>query len=153
MHLEYNLKSFELTAKIKSKSNEWENVAYDSFKELELWKEWICLRTKFTLKYIVDSSKSLKEQLAETRKKLCETNKPVFKIDGTEIMLKKDKVMIGIGKNAKVNAALQQTKKDQSNSNAKSDPTKFEVLNFILAPSEEESVDDISAIFASKYHL
>lgn len=147
------MKSSELSAKIKSKSNEWENVAYDSFKELELWKEWICLRTKFTLKYIVDSSESLREQLVGTRKKLCETNKPVFKIDGTEIMLKKDKVMIGIGKNAKVNAALQQTKKDQTNSNAKSDPTKFEVLNFILAPSEEESVDDISAIFASEYHV
>lgn len=152
MHFQYILGSGTLNVFNKGKSKEFEATQQEVFQENELFREWICLRTKFTLKYSVDSTGDYEEQLLallkSTRSKLCETNKPIFKIDGTDIILKKDKGLVGIGKNAKVSAAVLQTKKEQPPSIG--EPTKFEVLNVTLTPGEDEAnVDDVSAFFAS----
>lgn len=81
--------------------------------------------------------------------KICETNKPILNISGTEIILKKDKGLVGIGKNAKINAAVQQTKNDQNPS--QSNPEQFETLNIVIGVGDVDStVDDINSIFSSK---
>lgn len=121
--------------------------------EDELKKEWVCLRTKFQLKYSVESSSNYQARLTEllklTRVKICETNKPILNISGTEIILKKDKGLVGIGKNAKINAAVQQTKNDQNPS--QSNPEQFETLNIVIGVGDVDStVDDINSIFSSK---
>lgn len=138
----------------KNKTGEWETVEYSELNEDELKKEWICVRTQFQLKYFVDDSSAYKEQLIQllqsTRSKVCETNKPILKVTGTEIMLKKDKGLVGIGKNAKISAAVQQTKTDQKPC-CESNPNQFETLNIVLTPGDEDtSVDDINAVFSSK---
>lgn len=121
--------------------------------EDELKKEWVCFRTKFQLKYSIESSSNYQDRLIEllksTRVKICETNKPILKISGTEIILKKDKGLVGIGKNAKLNAAVQQMKNDQNPS--QSNPNHFETLNIVIGAGDEDStVDDINSIFSSK---
>lgn len=137
----------------KSKSGDWDTVEYVELNEDELKKEWICVRTQFHLKYCVDDSSAYREQLLQllksTKSKICETNKPILKVDGTEITLKKDKGLVGIGKNAKMTAAVQQTKTDpKKNINAH----QFETLNILISGGEEDaSTDDISASFSSEY--
>lgn len=135
----------------KNKSEEWETVEFVEFDEDELKKEWICVRTQFHLKYSVNDSSSYREQLLEllqtTRTKICETNKPVLKVSDTEIVLKKDKGLVGIGKNAKISAAIQQTKANSKNAN----PNQFDSLNIELNCGDDDaSIDDISALFSSK---
>lgn len=156
IQLKYNLQSAEnqLVVHSKSKSGEWDAVEYVEFNEDELKKEWICVRTQFQLKYSVENSTAYREQLIQllqsTRSKVCETNKPILKVSGTEIVLKKDKGLVGIGKNAKISAAVQQTKNDQKPC-CESNPNEFETLNIVLTSGDEEtSVDDISAVFSSK---
>lgn len=135
----------------KIKSNEWDTVQYIEFNENELKKEWICVRTQFHLKYSIKNVSAYREQLLEqlqcTRSKICENNKPILKIIGTEIVLKKDKGLIGIGKNAKISAAIQQTKTQSNNSNE----NQFNVLNIELCAGDEEAaVADINSLFSSK---
>lgn len=156
VQLKYNLESGydKLAVVWKNKAGEWETVSYVELSEDELKKEWVCLRTKFHLRYSVSDSSKYREQLIEllqsTRKKICETNKPVLKVANTEIVLKKDKGLVGIGKNAKISAAVQQTKTVQSASPS----NQFEVLNISLNPGEEDaSVDDISSLFSSEFQL
>lgn len=129
-------------------------MTYAELTEEELRKEWICIRTKFELKFSVENTSTYREQLIEllqsTRKKICETNKPILKIAGTEISLKKDKGLVGIGKNAKISAALQQTKNDQNPPS--SNTNRFEILNILLGPGEEDAaIDDINSIFSSEF--
>lgn len=129
-------------------------MTYTELTEEELRKEWICIRTKFQLKFSVENTSTYREQLIEllqsTRTKICETNKPILKITGTEIILKKDKGLVGIGKNAKISAAVQQTKTDQNTSS--SNANQFEILNIVLGPGENDaSVDDINSIFSSEF--
>lgn len=152
--LTYNFKTAELLIQTKDKSGDWLDATHDELTEAEIWKEWVCLRTKFTLKYQIDGSALCKQQLQqlldETKKKLCETDKPVIKVDGTEIVLKKDKVFVGIGKSTKLSAVVNQARKESVNADgSKPDPTQFEVVNFTISPSDE-GVDDISAVFGSK---
>lgn len=156
VQIKYNLSSAEdkLVIVWKNKSNEWENVSFVEFTDDELKKEWVCLRTQFKLKYSIENASNYRSQLLDllkaTRTKICETNKPILKISNTEIVLKKDKGLVGIGKNAKISAAVQQTKTDQSQSNS----NHFETLNIVVEAGEESpSVDDISAIFSSKSFL
>lgn len=160
MQLKYNLQSSEdqLVVEWKNKSNEWETISYHEFSEDELKKEWVCLRTQFQLKYSIDNASNYREQLIEllksTRTKICETNKPIFKVTGTEIILKKDKGLVGIGKNAKISAAVQQTKTNQNVS--QSNPNQFETLTIEIGPGDGDdsaAVDDISSIFSSKFDL
>ncbi|XP_055311397.1 ufm1-specific protease 2 [Sitodiplosis mosellana] len=154
VQLKYNLQSSDnqLVVGWKNKSNEWETVSYDELTEDELKREWVCLRTQFQLKYSIENTANYREQLIEllesTRKKICETNKPILCISGTEIILKKDKGLVGIGKNAKINAAIQQTKNDQNPS--QSNPNQFETLNIVLAAGDDDAaMDDISSIFSN----
>lgn len=148
VHFQYVLGSSSLNIFNRGKSKELEESSYELFEESELFREWICLRTKFTLKYTIESGyqEQLLSNLKATRTKLCETNKPIFKIDGTDIILKKDKGLVGIGKNAKVSAAILQAKKQQTDAV----PSKFDVLNIVLAPGDDDAnVDDVSSLFAS----
>lgn len=154
--MKYNLTVSEdkLTVLSKNKAGEWETVAYVELTEEELKKEWICIRTKFQLNYSVGNVSSYREQLIEllqsTRKKICETNKPILKVTGTEIVLKKDKGLVGIGKNAKISAAVQQTKIDANT--AVTNTNQFDVLNIVLGPDDTDATsDDISALFSSKF--
>lgn len=154
--MKFNLESAEnkLTVVSKNKSGEWETVEYVDFTDDELKKEWICVRTQFHLKYSVDDTSKYRDQLIQllqsTRSKVCETNKPNLKIAGTEIVLKKDKGLVGIGKNAKISAAVQQTKTDQK-ACCESNINQFETLNITVTTGDEDtSVDDISSVFSSK---
>lgn len=138
---------------IRGKSKEFQESSFDVIKDSELSGEWVYLLTKFSLMYSISSGSDYNNQLLNelkaTRSKLCKTNKPIFKIAGTEIILKKDKGLVGIGKNAKVNAAVLQTKKDQREKAI--ELNKYEVLHISLEPCEDNAtVDDISSIFASK---
>lgn len=153
IQIKYSLDASEdqLVAVWKNKSNEWETVAYAELTEHELKKEWVCLRTKFQLNFAVENISNYRNELLQllqsTKSKICETNKPVLKVAGTEISLKKDKVLVSIGKNAKINAALQQTKTDQSA--AQTD--QFETLNIVVGAGDDDTViDDISSLFSSK---
>lgn len=144
----------KLVVRSKNKSGEWDTVDYVELNEDELKKEWICVRTQFQLKYSVEDASKYREQLIQllqtTRSKVCDTNKPILKVCGTEIILKKDKCLIGIGKNAKLSAAVQQTKTDKK-SCCESNSNQFETLNILLAPGDEDtSIDDISRAFSSK---
>lgn len=141
-----------MTVFIRGKSKEFEESSFDVIQENELFGEWVYLLTKFSLRYSVSSGSDYRTQLLNelkaTRTKLCETNKPIFKIAGTEIILKKDKGLVGIGKNAKVNAAVLQTKKDQPDKTI--ELNKYEVLDITLEPSEDNAdVEDVSSLFAS----
>lgn len=134
----------------KSKTGDWETVEYAEQNDDELKKEWICVRTQFNLKYCVNDTSAYREQLLQllqtTRSRICETNKPILKVRDTEIVLKKDKGLVGIGKNAKISAAIQQTKANARNTN----PNQFDTLNIELCSGEEDaSADDISTLFAS----
>lgn len=142
----------QLAVASKNKSGEWETVEYAELTEDELRKEWICICTEFRLSYFVEDASKYRERLLQllqsTREKTCETPKPILKVSGTEIILKKEKGLVGIGKNAKISAAVQQTKTDQNSSN----PNQFETLNIVLESGEEESiVDGISSVFSSKF--
>lgn len=152
--LTYNFKTTELVIQTKDKSGEWEVASHEEITEADMWKEWVCLRTKFTLKYQIDSSKSCREQLQrlldESKRKLCETDKPVIRADGTDIVLKKDKVYVGIGKSTKVSAVVREARKEASGDGSRPDPTQFETIDFTISASDE-SVDDISAVFGSKW--
>lgn len=156
IQLKYSLDAADskLIVLSKNKTGDWETVTYAELTEEELRKEWICIRTKFQLKFSVENTSTYREQLIEllqsTRTKICETNKPILKITGTEIILKKDKGLVGIGKNAKISAAVQQTKSDQNPS--PSNANQFEILNIVLGPGEDDaSVDDINSIFSSEF--
>lgn len=145
----------QLTVVWKNKTNEWETVSYVELTDDELKKEWVCLRTQFQLKYSIENASNYRERLIEllelTRTKICETNKPTLSISGTEIVLKKDKGLVGIGKNAKINAAVQQTKNDQNTS--ASDTNQFETLNIVIGPGDDDAaIDDISSIFSSTFN-
>lgn len=140
-----------MTVLFKNKSGDWETVEFVELNEDELKKEWICVRTQFHLKYCVNDSSAYREQLLQllqtTRSKICETNKPILKVSETEITLKKDKGLVGIGKNAKISAAIQQTKANSKNTN----PNQFDTLNIELNSGEDDaSTDDISSLFSSK---
>lgn len=162
VQLKYNIAIENISERLSvawknSKSGEWEtNVSYAELTEDELQKEWVCLRTKFQLKYAVvsnggDYHEQLRQLLQTTRTKICETNKPVLKVIGTEIVLKKEKGLVGIGKNAKISAAVQQTKNEQNS--ATTQANKFEVLNIEVAAGEQDAstvVDDISLLFSSE---
>lgn len=153
VHFQYNLNSEALNVFIRGKSKEFEQSSFDVIKDNQLFGEWVYLLTKFSLRYSVsngsDYANQLLNELKATRTKLCETNKPTFKIVGTEIILKKDKGLVGIGKNAKVNAAVLQTKKDQQEKDI--DLKKYEVLNVTLESNEDNcDVDDVSSLFGSK---
>lgn len=151
--ISYNIKTKEFGIKTKDSSNVWSEASVEEVSDAEIWKEWICLRTNFTLKYNIDSSRSCKEQLhqflEDTKTKLCETNKPVIKVNDTEIVLKKDKVFVGIAKSTKVSSVLKQTKKADNADGQKSDPSQFEVLNFSISP-DDENVEDLSSMFGSE---
>lgn len=157
VQLKYNLQSSEAQLAVvwKNKSNEWETVPYTELTEDELKKEWVCLRTQFQLKYLVDNTSNYRKQLIEllnaTKTKICETNRPTLKISGTDIILKKDKGLIGIGKNAKINAAVQQIKTDQNPS--QSSLKQFDILNINIEANDDDAatVNDISTIFSSKF--
>lgn len=158
VQLKYNLQSSDnqLTIVWKNKTNEWETVSYVELTDEELRKEWVCLRTQFQLRYSIENASNYRERLIEllevTRTKICETNKPTLSISGTEIVLKKDKGLVGIGKNAKINAAVQQTKTDQNTS--ASDSNQFETLNIVIGPGDDDAaIDDISSIFSSMFNL
>lgn len=151
--MEYNFQSIEnhLTVLCRSKSGDWDNVEYSELNDDELKKEWICVRTQFELKYCVDDSSAYQDQLLRllrsTRQKICETNKPILKVCGTEIILKKDKALVGIGKNAKISAANQQTRIQSMTIN----PNRFDTLNIALHSGEGDAfADDISSSFSSK---
>lgn len=126
-------------------------MEYVELNDDELKKEWVCVRTQFHLKYCISDSSAYREQLLQllqnTRSKICETNKPILKVCGTEIILKKDKGLVGIGKNAKISAAVQQTKTESKNINS----NRFDTLNIELGCGEDDaSTDDISSLFSSK---
>lgn len=145
--------SKKLNVFIRGKSKEFEESSFDVIQDKELFGEWAYLLTQFSLRYSVSSGSDYKNQLLNelkaTRTKLLETNKPIFKIAGAEIILKKDKGLVGIGKNAKVNAAILQTKKDQQEKSI--ELSKYDVLNITLEPSEDiTNIDDVSSLFASK---
>lgn len=155
MHFKCSLRDSNeaLVVLSKNKAKEWEAVKHEIFAVKELWKEWVCLRTKFSLKFSVENASSYHEEIKNllnaTKTRLLESKKPVLKIDKTEIVLKKDKGLIGIGKNGKVSAALQQTKQNEV---AKSELNAFQVMNIILAPGDEESsIEDISKVFSSEF--
>lgn len=153
--LQYNLKSGQpLTVSIKNKSNEWEVILYDVITEEELWKEWACLRTRFTLKFSIETNASYQTELLkllnESKVKLLETHKPTLAIQKTEIVLKKDKAMTGIGKNGKVSGAITQTKSNDSEHKENQQLNGFRCLNFDLLPSDGSVTDDLSAAFTSK---
>lgn len=136
---------------LKNKSGEWDTVEYVELNEDELKKEWICVRTQLNLKYSVECTSTYRDQLIQllqsTRTKICETDKPILKVMGTDIVLKKDKGLIGIGKNAKISAAVQQTKTNSKCCDTTSN--QFETLNIILTPGDEDaSVEDLK--FSSK---
>lgn len=119
--------------------------------EDELKKDWICVRTQFHLKYCVDGSSAYREQLLallkSTRSKICESNKPILKVIGTEIVLKKDKELVGIGKNAKISAAVQQYKINSKCINS----SQFDTLNISVSSEEDDApTNDISSLFSSK---
>lgn len=141
-----------MTVLSKSKSEGWDTVEFVELNDDELKKEWICVRTQFHLKYSVNESSAYREQLLQllqnTRSKICETNKPILKVSDTEITLKKDKGLVGIGKNAKISAAIQQTKTNSKNTN----PNQFDTLNLELMSGEDDAStdDDISSLFSSK---
>lgn len=139
--------------KTKDKAGTWNDASHEEITETDMWKEWICLRTKFTLKYHIDSSKSCKQQLLQsleaTKSKLCASDKPIVTVDGTEIVLKKDNVFVGIGKNTKVSAVLNQSRNGENSDGPKSDLTQFKVINFTIS-SNDETIDDISAAFGSE---
>lgn len=152
--MKYNLQNPEaaLTVLAKNKANEWEVVQHETFSDSELWKEYVCLRTKFSLKFSVENASSYLEQmqllLNNAKAKLLESNKPTLKIENTEILLKQNKGLAGIGKNGKVSAALLQTKKGES---PKTEESQLEVMNIILASGDNDSpIDDISSAFSSK---
>lgn len=116
------------------------------------------MRTKFHLKYSVADNGDYREQFSKllqtTRSKICETNKPTLKVIGTEIVLKKDKGLVGIGKNAKISAAVQQTKNERNAAAATQSNNKFEVLNIEVGAVEQDaSVDDISLLFSSEFNI
>lgn len=141
-----------MTVLSKSKSEGWDTVEFVELNDDELKKEWICVRTQFHLKYSVNESSAYREQLLQllqnTRSKICETNKPILRVSDTEITLKKDKGLVGIGKNAKISAAIQQTKTNSKNTN----PNQFDTLNIELMSGEDDAStdDDISSLFSSK---
>lgn len=149
----YNIKTSEFGIKTKDSANVWSESSFEEVSDADIWKEWVCLRTKFTLKYNIDSSRSSKEQLQQfledTKTKLCDTNKPVIGVNDTEIVLKKNKNFVGIGKNTKVNGVLKQAKTDGQADGQKSDPSQFEVLHFTISP-DDDNVEDISSMFGSK---
>lgn len=156
VQLNYNLQSpnSQLTVLCKCKSGDWETVEYVEQNEDELKKEWICVRTQFHLKYCVNDSSAYREELLQllqsTRSKICETNKPILKVCDTEIVLKKDKGLVGIGKNAKISAAVQQTKANAKNT----DPNQFDTLNIELSCGEDDAaIDDIGSLFSSKQNF
>lgn len=143
----------QLTVVWKNKTNEWETVSYVELTDDELKKECVCLRTQFQLKYSIKNASSYREQLIEllelTKMKICETNKPTLSISGTEIVLKKDKGLVGIGKNAKISAAVQQTKNTSA-----SDTNQFRTLNIVIGPGDDDAaIDDICSIFSSTFNL
>lgn len=154
VQLKYNLQSSDnhLIVLCKSKSGDWDTVEFVELSDDELKKEWICVRTQFHLKYCVNDSSAYREQLLQllqnTRLKICETNKPILKVCETEIVLKKDKGLVGIGKNAKLTAAVQQTKANSKNTN----PNQFDTLNIEIGSGDDDtSTDDISTLFSSKF--
>lgn len=156
VQLKYQLKADDdkLSCNWKNKSGEWEITPYTELDEDELKKEWICVRTQFQLKYSVENVSTYQEQLHElvktTRTKICATHKPVLKVSGTEIVLKKDKGLVGIGKNAKISAALQQTKAGQTA--ASNTSNQFDVLNIEIFPGDDEAAaEDISSKFSSRF--
>lgn len=154
VHVKYDLKSGQpLSVFAKNKSNEWEKITHEVLAEEELWKEWICIRSQFTLKFAIDQSlqqeayrTELANRLAEAKAKLLETQKPTLKIAGSEIVLKAGKVMTGIGKNGKVSAALLQTKKSDANEAVNG----FNTLNIHVLSDENSTVDELSSVFTSK---
>lgn len=78
--------------------------------------------------------------------KLCDSNKPVIKVNDTGIVLKKNKAFAGIAKSTKVSSVLKQTKNAEAQ---KADPSQFEVLNFTISP-DDENIEDFSSMFGSK---
>lgn len=151
--ISYNIKTKEFGIKTKDNSNVWSETSFKEVTDTEIWKEWICLRTKFTLKYNIDSSGSCKEQLQQflddTKRKLYETNKPVIKVNGTEIVLKKDAVYVGIAKSTKVSSVLKQSKNAENADGQNPEPSQFHVLNFTISP-DNENAEDLSSMFGSK---
>lgn len=141
VHINYDFKNGQhLYVFNKTKTNEWDSATHEVINENDLWKEWVCLRTNFTLKFNVES---VDKQLNETKLKLLNSEKPIFKIAGTEIVLKAGKVISGIGKNAKVSVALQQAQ-------IKND--KINCLNFSVHSDESTAsdVDELSRKFTGK---
>lgn len=133
--------------------NEWETVVHDVFAEEELWKEWVCVRSQFTLKFAIDASiqhyayqRALIERLNRAKTKLLETHKPTLKIADTEIVLKTGKVMAGIGKNGKVSAALLQTRKGDANEA----PNDVNTLNIHVVSDDSAEPDELSSVFTGK---
>lgn len=159
IQLKCNLQSSELNERIsvewKNKCGEWESVSYVELSEDELKKEWVCLRTKFQLKFAAENSEELLQQLQATKTKICEINKPILYITSTEIILKKEKGLVGIGKNAKISAAVQQAKTQQNISADATDgnANKLEILHIKVAGAGEDDaiIDDISALFSSEF--
>lgn len=138
---------------VKNKSNEWVCVEHEVITEEELWKEWVCIRSQFTLKFAIDQSiqqeayrTELINRLTEANTKLQETQKPTLKIADSEIVLKAGKVMTGIGKNGKVSAALLQTKKGDADEATNG----FSVLNIHVSSDETSTVDELSSVITSK---
>lgn len=154
LHVNYDFKSGQpLSVWVKNKSNEWESVAHEVIAEEELWKDWVCVRSQFTLKFAFDQNiqheayrSELINRLAEAKAKFLETQKPTLKIADTEIVLKAGKVMTGIGKNGKVSAALLQTKKGEASETANG----FSTLNIQVLSDENSTSDELSSAFTSK---
>lgn len=142
-----------MTVLVKNKSNEWESVTHQVFAEKELWKEWVCIRSQFTLKFAIDPSiqkdayrTQLIKQLTEEKAKMLETQKPTLKIVDSEIVLKAGKLISGIGKNSKVSAALLQTKKGEANEATNG----FSTLNIHVLGNEILSANELSSTFTGK---
>lgn len=154
MHVNYDFKSGQpLTVFAKNKSKEWENVAHEVITEEEVWKDWVCIRSQFTLKFAIDQSikqeayhSELIKRLTEAKVKLLETQKPTLKISDTDIVLKAGKVMTGIGKNGKVSAALLQTKKGDAIDAANG----FSTLNIVVLSDDNSTVVELSSVFTGK---
>lgn len=144
---------------MKNKANEWETCTNETVTEEELFKEWICLRTQFQLKFATKSQENYRNQLIatlnESKKKLLESGQAVLKVRGTEIVLKANKGISGIGKNAKVSAALQQTRQTDAGSKnqEKKELSQFECLNFELVAGDEATENCLNAAFTSECDL
>lgn len=153
VQLNYSLESSEdqLAVVFKNKTNEWEPTTYSELTEDELKKDWVCLRTKFQLNFAVENKSNYQMELIQllrsTKTKICETNKPILKVTGTEIILKKDKGLVNIGKNAKISAAIQQVKNSQNIIQS----NHLEILNIEIGVGDDDAaIDDISSLFSSK---